>query len=135
MVLFLIVYRIVDIVVMLLALCQWLYTLITGDANESLSRFARGLGMYVKQMIDYISYNAEQKPYPFSDWPDVPSADHQSEDESSMMADKEDTNAPSATQSSANRQSKTSSKNESSTEKSEAASKADGDDETKQAAS
>lgn len=69
MVLFLVIYRFVDILVILVAISQWLYMLLTGDASASLSRFAGGLGAYVAQIIGYLSYNTEEKPFPFSDWP------------------------------------------------------------------
>jgi len=69
MLLFFIVYRIVDLVVLLVAVCQWFYVLLTGDANASLSRFAGGLANYVAQIINYLSYNSEEKPFPFNDWP------------------------------------------------------------------
>jgi hypothetical protein len=69
MLLFFIVYRIVDLVVLLVAVCQWFYVLLTGDANTSLSRFSSGLAMYVAQIIRYLSYSSEEKPFPFSDWP------------------------------------------------------------------
>ena len=72
MVLFFIVYRIVDILVLLVAISQWLYVLLTGDANTSLSRFAGSLAAYVSQIIIYLSYKSEQKPFPFSDWPSAP---------------------------------------------------------------
>jgi hypothetical protein len=69
MVLFFVVYRIVDILVLLVAISQWFYVLLSGDANQGLSNFAKGLSLYVAQIIDYLSYNIEDKPYPFSDWP------------------------------------------------------------------
>ncbi|MGR6874634.1 DUF4389 domain-containing protein [Pseudomonas sp. HK3] len=69
MVLFFVVYRIVDILVLLVAISQWFYVLLTGDANQGLSNFAKGLSLYVAQIIDYLSYNNEEKPYPFTDWP------------------------------------------------------------------
>ncbi len=69
MVLFLIIYRIVDILVLLVAVSQWIYTLLTGDSNASLSRFALGLAAYAVQIIHYLSYNTEVKPFPFNDWP------------------------------------------------------------------
>lgn len=69
MVLFFIVYRVVDLLVLLVAISQWLYVLLTGDANNSLTRFAAGLAAYVAQIISYLSYNSEEKPFPFSDWP------------------------------------------------------------------
>lgn len=70
MVLYLIIYRIVDLVVLLVAVCQWLFVLITGDANASLVRFSVSLGQYVKQIIDYLGHESDEKPFPFSDWPD-----------------------------------------------------------------
>ncbi|MFT7108428.1 MAG: hypothetical protein ACI843_000063 [Psychrobacter glaciei] len=69
MLFFFVVYRIVDIAVLLVAVSQWFYVLLTGDANASLSRFARSLATYVAQIIAYLSYSAELKPFPFSDWP------------------------------------------------------------------
>jgi len=69
MVLFFVVYRIVDILVLLVAISQWLYVLLSGDANQGLRKFAQGLSLYVAQIINYLSYNSEEKPYPFSDWP------------------------------------------------------------------
>ena len=69
MVLFFIVYRIVDILVLLVAISQWFYVLLSGDANQGLSNFAKGLSIYVAQIINYLSYNTEEKPYPFTDWP------------------------------------------------------------------
>ena len=74
MVLFFVVYRIVDILVLLVAISQWFYVLLSGDANQGLSRFAKGLSLYVAQIITYLSYNTEEKPYPFSDWPKDASA-------------------------------------------------------------
>ncbi|WP_396589210.1 DUF4389 domain-containing protein [Bermanella sp. R86510] len=70
MVLFFIVFRIADILVLLVAISQWFYVLLTGDSNASLSRFSGGLAAYVAQIVNYLSYNAEQKPFPFSDWPE-----------------------------------------------------------------
>ena len=76
MVLFFIVYRIVDILLLLVAISQWFYVLLSGDANQGLSNFAKGLSLYVAQIINYLSYNTEEKPYPFTDWPveDKPAA-------------------------------------------------------------
>jgi hypothetical protein len=83
MVLFLVIYRLVDVLVLLVAISQWLYVLLTGDASTSLSRFASGLGAYVAQIIRYLSYNTEEKPFPFSDWPQTLAQDSRSSIESS----------------------------------------------------
>lgn len=84
MVLFFIVYRITDILVLLVAISQWIYTLLTGEANASLTRFAGGLSAYVAQIIQYLTYRTEEKPFPFHDWPQSP-ADAVPEDESPSM--------------------------------------------------
>jgi hypothetical protein len=69
MIFFFVVYRIVDIAVFLIAVSQWFYVFLTGDANVSLSRFASSLANYVAQIIAYLSYSSELKPFPFTDWP------------------------------------------------------------------
>ena len=71
MVLFLLVYRIVDLIVLLVAICQWFYVLITGDANQSLVQFAASLARYAAQIVDYLGHNSDEKPFPFSDWPEA----------------------------------------------------------------
>lgn len=82
MVFFFIVHRITDLVVLLVAISQWFYVLLTGDANTSLSRFAGGLANYVAQIIAFLSYSTEVKPFPFSDWPSS-NVDSAIEDQSS----------------------------------------------------
>lgn len=72
MVLFFIVYRIVDIIVLLVALSQWFYVLLTGDTNASLTRFAGGLSAYIGQIVSFLGYHTNEKPFPFSDWPNPP---------------------------------------------------------------
>lgn len=69
-ILFLIVYRIVDLVVLLITICQWLFVLITGDANSSLTSFSAALGRYVAQIVEYLGHASDEKPFPFSDWPE-----------------------------------------------------------------
>ncbi len=79
MVLFLLVYRIVDLIVLLVAVCQWFYVLITGDANQSLVQFAASLARYAAQIVDYLGHNSDEKPFPFSDWPEAGSTAAQTE--------------------------------------------------------
>lgn len=74
MLLFLVVYRIVDLVVLLVAICQWWFVLITGDANTELTKFAASLARYVEQMVAYLGYHSDEKPFPFSDWPEASQA-------------------------------------------------------------
>lgn len=66
---FFIVYRVSDVVLMLLTVAQWLFQLFTGKVNESLAGFGDSLGRYVQQIVAYLSGASEEKPYPFQEWP------------------------------------------------------------------
>ena len=69
MLLFAILYQVSEIVIFVIVLVQFLLTVITGNRNDQLSRLSIQLGKYVRQIVDFLSYNSEEKPYPFSDWP------------------------------------------------------------------
>jgi hypothetical protein len=40
--------------------------------NADLARFGAGLGIYAKQLIEFLTCNSDALPFPFSDWPNVP---------------------------------------------------------------
>lgn len=56
--------------IMLVALIQVIHGFIKGEPNGRLLELSAGLNQYFFQIIQYITYNTEIKPYPFSDWPD-----------------------------------------------------------------
>lgn len=66
---FLLIYRVLDIVVLVTTIAQWLFVVVTGDANPWLHRFSQGLALYVQQIVAYLTQTSDQKPYPFEDWP------------------------------------------------------------------
>ena len=68
-VLFSIVYRIIDVVVLFLVLVQWGFTLTTGQVNPALSQFSEGLACYIAQIVQYVTGCSETKPFPFTEWP------------------------------------------------------------------
>ena len=68
-VLFSIIYRILDVVVLLLAIVQWGFSLTTGNVNPALSEFSDSLARYIAQIVRYITGNNESKPFPFTEWP------------------------------------------------------------------
>jgi hypothetical protein len=45
--------------------------LFTGGANEPVLRFGRNLGAYIRQVLEFQTFNTELRPFPFSDWPDL----------------------------------------------------------------
>jgi len=55
-------------IVGLVILVQLVLTLLTGSSNENIKNFSNKLARYIHQIILFLSYNEEEKPYPFSDW-------------------------------------------------------------------
>ncbi|MBX9960695.1 MAG: DUF4389 domain-containing protein [Burkholderiaceae bacterium] len=52
-----------------LALVQLLFAAVSDGPNERLQHFGRGLGQYLRQITDFVSFASEEVPFPFSDWP------------------------------------------------------------------
>lgn len=49
---------------------QFLFALILGKPNEPLGRFGYSLSVFVSQCVRYLTFSYEEKPFPFSDWPE-----------------------------------------------------------------
>ena len=69
MVLFALIYKILDIVLILIAVAQYLFHVLTDKDNETLRQLGDGLSCYYYQIFQYLTYNSDNKPFPFSDWP------------------------------------------------------------------
>lgn len=70
MVLFaIVVYFIAIPLVWLIGAFQFFYTLFTNTALKTLEPFSDGLSQYIHQIMSFIIYVTEQKPFPFSSWP------------------------------------------------------------------
>ncbi|MDT8382796.1 MAG: DUF4389 domain-containing protein [Gammaproteobacteria bacterium] len=50
---------------------QFLFTVFTGRTNENLRYFGAGLAQYIFQILQYVTYNSDEKAFPFSPWPEV----------------------------------------------------------------
>jgi hypothetical protein len=69
MVLFAIIYSIVEIVIVLVAVFQFFCVLITGESNRQMLDFGQDLSTYVYQILRFETFNSERLPFPFADWP------------------------------------------------------------------
>ncbi|HOO73361.1 MAG TPA: DUF4389 domain-containing protein [Spirochaetota bacterium] len=69
MVLFIIFYGIAEGLLMFIVLFQFIVTLITSTPNERVRPFSRQLSRYIYNVLLFLTYNSEEKPFPFSDWP------------------------------------------------------------------
>lgn len=64
-------YSIAEVVLAAIVLFQFLATLFTGAPNERLLIFGETLTRYIYQILQFVTYVSEQRPYPLSPWPEA----------------------------------------------------------------
>jgi hypothetical protein len=67
---------------------QFLSSLFTGQPNDLLTRFGGNLARYLQQIIVYMTFATEEKPFPFMPWPDEPHKETRVEEHSNQVDDK-----------------------------------------------
>ncbi len=70
MVFFVIAYSLAELVILLVAVFQFVAILLIGHANENALRLGNNLSTYVYQIFRFQTFNSETRPFPFADWPD-----------------------------------------------------------------
>ena len=64
------IYSVSRIVVGAVVVMQFFWVLITGETNQKLLSFGQALATYTLQIIQYLTFNSEERPFPFdADWP------------------------------------------------------------------
>ena len=71
LILFYLIYRITDLVLLVVMLIQTGLSIFSGEPSDSIKGFGKSLGVYLQQISEFLSYASEEKPFPFSDWPDA----------------------------------------------------------------
>lgn len=71
MVLFAVALYLLQFIVAAVAALQFLLTLLTGAENTRLCTLGRELGSYLKEIVEFVTYGTERRPFPFSAWPSV----------------------------------------------------------------
>ena len=56
-------------IISLLVLFQFVTKVITSKLNEQLMQFSNGLTQYAFQILNYMTFQSEERPFPFSPWP------------------------------------------------------------------
>ena len=69
MVLFSIFYTIADFVLFSVVVFQFILKLLTGDTNDRLRKLGLSISTYIYEILQFLSFNSEQHPYPFGTWP------------------------------------------------------------------
>lgn len=67
--LFIVIYNIAEIVVYGVVVLQFLFTLFTGTCNTQLQILGKNLSTFIAQILMYLTYNSDDRPYPFALWP------------------------------------------------------------------
>lgn len=60
-------------VVWIVAVLQFLLVLITGKDNGNLRDLGQGASKWTYQTFLFLTFNSDDKPFPFSDWPEIDS--------------------------------------------------------------
>jgi hypothetical protein len=71
MLIFAVIFYVSEIVMFAVAALQFLWKLFTGDVNERLTAFGANLAEFIRRIVLFLTFNSEEMPFPFTDWPDV----------------------------------------------------------------
>ena len=69
MILMALAYQLGSTLLFLLAVIQFVLALLNDTPNSRLIAFGRSLGRYQGQIANFVTFAAEEPPFPFSDWP------------------------------------------------------------------
>ena len=69
MILFGIIYSVAEIVLVSVVLFQFCFVLFTGSANVRLLAFGKEISEFIYAVFLYLTYNSEERPFPFAPWP------------------------------------------------------------------
>ena len=58
-------------VILLVIFAQFVLKLFSGRINQRLKTFATELGVFYQQTISFLCWASDDKPYPFSPWPQI----------------------------------------------------------------
>ena len=70
MLFFIVIYSVSKFLIIGIMLFQFVTIMLIEKPNEQILKFSRSLGVYIYQIVQFLSFNNEQRPFPFSKWPD-----------------------------------------------------------------
>ena len=70
MIAFIIIANVAAMVASVVVVLSFLWVLFTGETNDQLKQAGRALAAYFADIVRFLTYNTDEKPYPFgADWP------------------------------------------------------------------
>ncbi|MEA2046996.1 MAG: DUF4389 domain-containing protein [Campylobacterota bacterium] len=70
-ILYLIIGRFISMVLFVVTVTQFIYSWLGGEPNQKILLFTKGMSEYTKQLVAYVGFNSDEKPWPVGDWPEV----------------------------------------------------------------
>lgn len=67
--LFWVIFYVSQIVIAAVVVGQCLFMLIGGKPNDHLTQLGDKLSQYINEILRFMTFNSDQKPFPFSDFP------------------------------------------------------------------
>ena len=69
MLLFAFLYNVAEVVMIAVALLQFIMKLLTGKTHPRVTAFAQSLCVYLYQIWQFLTFTSEALPFPFAPWP------------------------------------------------------------------
>jgi len=88
--LFAVLYSVAEFVLWVIVVFQFGSNLFTAKPNERLLGFSSSLNRYIYQVLQYLTYRSDIRPFPFMDWPDEEPAEEIQDDEEQPLSPPED---------------------------------------------
>lgn len=80
MLMFTLFYSLAEFVLFAVVIFQFLLKLFTAETNPRLHKLGQSIATYIYQIIQFLTFNSDEQPYPFGAWPrnePSPSKKHQ----------------------------------------------------------
>ena len=69
MLLFSIIYSVAEVVLAIVVLLQFSFVLVSRERNYRLLEFGAQVSTFIYQVLRYVTFNSDERPFPFADWP------------------------------------------------------------------
>jgi len=69
-VIFAVIFSITEVLLGAVVVFQFLATLFTGETNARLREFGLSLAAFIYQIVTFVTFNSDERPFPFGPWPE-----------------------------------------------------------------
>lgn len=68
-ILFYCIFYLAELAVVIIAIIQTCYVVLSGAPQADIKNFSMQLSTYLRQLVSYMTWATDKKPYPFVEWP------------------------------------------------------------------